>query len=124
MANELEITGILRYRKDGVKAELALNSRVNVANDKITEVVQNIPSTGTGQLLEIGSISTLGYAIIQNLDETNSVNIRAVDDNAATDLIKIPAGKFAGPFQFNINDPRAIASGTGGAKIRMLLIEQ
>jgi hypothetical protein len=118
MANELEITGTMKYSKGGVKSELALSSRVNISGSKVTELVQNI---GTGsEAIELGDLSSPGYIIIENLDSTNFVTIQAAVDG--TSMITIPAGEFAGPVKLASSAPAARAD-SAAVNIRILAIQ-
>ena len=120
MANELDITGTIRYRKNGVKADLSLNSRVNVTGDKITEMVQEVANTET--VLDKGNVTNMGYAIIENLDDTSSVLVRAIQNNASSNLLLIAPGEFAGPMRFNL-DTVYVITNTGTATIRTIIVE-
>lgn len=121
MANELEITGILKYKKDGVSAELSLSTRVDVSGSNITETIQNV-TTASEPLNAGGIVGTKGYLLIENLDDTNTVNVRAIQTNALSALVKIPPNAFAGPFQLGVADAY-VSTSANTAKIRTLIIE-
>lgn len=51
MANELEITGIAKYNKNGIKSELSLSSRVNITGSKTVELIQTVGTAEEALLL-------------------------------------------------------------------------
>lgn len=132
MANELEITGILKFSKGGVKQELSLNHRLDISGSKVVELVQKIPS-GTQTPINFGDIAVtdLGYVIIENLDDTNFVTVRSIKATDDSAYIKILPNSFAGPFMFNkailrigdnLTKPYAVAD-TSDCNIRVIAIE-
>lgn len=121
MANELEITGIAKYNKNGIKSELSLSSRVNITGSKTVELIQTVGVSEEALLLgDIAGLSA-GYVLIENLDDTNYVSIRPAAGEP--DLIKIQAGKFAGPFELAASAPYIVAD-TDTCNVRVLLIEK
>lgn len=133
MANELEITGILKFSKGGVKQELSLNHRIDIAGSKVVELVQSIPSGSTKTPINFGDIAVtdLGYVIIENLDDTNFVTVRSIEANDDSAYIRILPNSFAGPFMFNKaifntganqTKPYALAD-TASCNIRVIAIQ-
>tara|TARA_B100001939_G_C16534634_1_gene443579 strand:- start:96 stop:497 length:402 start_codon:yes stop_codon:yes gene_type:complete len=132
MANELEITGILKFSKGGVKQELSLNHRIDIAGSKVVELVQSIPA-GSTTPINFGDIAVtdLGYAIIENLDDTNFVTVRSIEASDNSAYIRILPNSFAGPFMFNKaifntganqTKPYAVAD-TAACNIRVIAIQ-
>ena len=108
----------LRFNKLSREASQSYSGiRVDVAGDKVTRVIQEI---GTDEeALDIGDITTPGYILIKNMDDTNFVEIRPGSGTA--DLIKLEAGEIA-LFRLALAGPYAIAD-TAACDIEMLLIE-
>lgn len=119
MANELEITGIVRYNKAGVKAELSLNSRVDVSGTKTAEVIQSVSNTKA--LVKQADVSSLGYGIIENLSDTATIIVSSTSGSTEGDMLKILPNSFAGPMQFNKN-AIYVSTVSGSADIRVILI--
>lgn len=104
MANELELTSIVKYNKAGIKADLSLSSRVDIAGNKIYEGVQEIGTSVTD--IEVGSVTLDGaYIVIENLDDSMTIS---VEDAAAVVFCTIPPRGSAGP----------IKAATGIAKLK------
>ena len=128
MANELEITGISKYSKNGVKVDMSVSSRVTVTGSKIAEVIQNVGQV-SAEPLNTGDIAlgSCGYVLIQNLSDSGSVGVR--EGLSGTDLIKIGAGQSAGPFEI-ANTSSGAGSGphviayVNDCNIRVLAIER
>jgi len=119
MANELEITGIIRYNKSGVKAELSLNSRIDITGTKTAEFVQSVT---TKALIKQADVASLGYGIIENLSDSKTVVLSSTPSDSDGDMIKILPNSFAGPMQFNKNAVYAYSVDGLSADIRVILI--
>ena len=131
MANELEITGILKFSKGGVKQELSLNHRLDISGSKVVELVQSIPTDKTPINFGDIAVTDLGYVIIENLDDTNFVTVRSIKANDDSAFIRILPNSFAGPFMFNKAEfetaddgtkPYALAD-TASCNIRVIAIQ-
>src|SRR5438105_3502339 len=70
----------------------------SMAGADIADFSQDILTSETAIAFP-ASVASPGYCMIQNLDATHYVSLRAA--SGATDLIKIPAGATAGPFLFS-----------------------
>lgn len=120
MAKELSITASMTFAKGSTTARMGRGGVLaDVAGTKVADLVQEIGTSA--EALMLGDISTPGYVLIENLDATNPVNIRAAA--GGTNLIVIPPNTTAGPFKFATGStPHAIAD-TAPVKIRYLLVE-
>lgn len=95
MANELELTSIVKYNKAGIKADLSLSSRVDISGDKIYEGVQEIGTSVTD--IQVGSVTLNGaYIVIENLDDAMTIS---VENAAEVVFCTIPPRGSAGPLK-------------------------
>jgi hypothetical protein len=119
MANELTTSSALTFQKGKVFASMGKGGvKVDVSG---TRFIENVQEIGTiEEALMLGDIAAPGYIMVENLDPTNFVELRAA--SGVADMIKIPAGSVAGPFMLATATPYAIAD-TAACKIRYLLIE-
>jgi len=119
MADELTLSGSMSFSKGGVTLSVAKTGvLVTVSGTKVSEYVQTV---GTSEeALILGDIGTPGHIMIQNLDATNYVSLRRATGEG--NVIKILAGKFAGPFQLEATAPFVIAN-TASVAIRVWLVE-
>lgn len=119
MANELTISGSMSFSKDGVTSSVTKTGvQVTISGSKVTEIVQAVATSE--EALDLGDITAPGYTMIENLDATNYVSLRRATGEG--NVIKILAGKFAGPFQFEATAPFVIAN-TATVNIRTWIIE-
>jgi hypothetical protein len=109
VANEITLSASFEYDKDDAEFEQVISSlSATVSGDNFVRHKQLIGTTE--EALDIGSLTTLGWCIIRNLDDENYVEIRSAT-GAGNDVIKIPALKFA-LFHFgsDVTAPFAIAN--------------
>jgi hypothetical protein len=120
MANELSITASMTFAKGPTTARMGRGGVLaSVTGTKVADLIQEIGTAA--EALMLGDISTPGYVLIENLDATNFVSIRA--GSGGTNLIDIPPNTTAGPFKLSsASSPHAIAD-TAPVKIRYLLVE-
>lgn len=121
MANEITITGKLEYA-DSESADLSLEvleKAANVATKKFIHHKQNIGITE--EALDLGELTSLGWAIFINRDTTNFVNIKTA--TSGTIFAKILAGECA-MFRFGsgVTAPFAIAD-TAACQLEYLIIQ-
>jgi hypothetical protein len=130
MANELEVTGIIKYSKAGIKSELSLSTRIDITNNLIHETIQEIAAAEEGTVLSIPQMKESDafgpYVIIENLDDTNSVVIRGTTNVSESDVIEIKPGQFAGPMQLrqvkNTNEDTRLVAFNAACKVRVIAI--
>jgi hypothetical protein len=127
MANELEITGIIKYNKSGIKSDLSLSSRVSITGSRVTEIVQDIGTSDSE--LNLGDLGgsegqgSPGYIIIENLSEENTVSLKPTSGSSY--MISIGARKFAGPFELHDNASAPLAkSSAGSSNVRIIVVEK
>jgi hypothetical protein len=118
MADELTLSGVLSFLKNGVKVSLDLGTlEFDVSGDKYVHAVQTV---GTSEeAIGIGDLGTLGFAVFVNRDDTNFCEIRPGTGTA--DLIKLKPGEFA-LFRFTMNTPYIIAD-TDSVLVEYVIIE-
>ncbi len=120
MANEATVSVSLAFAKGDVSTSLAFTDlQFDVSGSKITHVVQNIQIT-TEEALDIGDITTSGFMIVRNLDDTNFVTMNGAT-GLATQCVKLKAGECA-LFRHAGTAPVAV-SDTAACNIEFLLIE-
>src|SRR5688572_25955308 len=99
MADEITLTAALEY-SDSENADLTLalptDVQVTVSTKKFVHAKQNIGLSE--EAIGLGEVTSLGWAIFINRDATNFINIKT--GTGGTIIMKIPAGKCAGPFHF------------------------
>lgn len=120
MSNELTLNASLAY-SDSEDSDVSLEIAdliLSVVTKKFTRFKQNV---GTSEeALVLGEVSSLGYIMIVNRDETNYVEIRV--STGSTKFIKLKAGEFA-IFRFGsgVTAPYIIAD-TAACQVDVLLI--
>jgi len=91
MASELTVSAALAFKKGGVAPAISkTNITFNVTGTKFVQGIQQIGTSA--EALDIGDITTVGWALIENLDSTNFVTVR--DGAAGADVVKLKAGEF------------------------------
>ena len=120
MANELEITGIIKYNKGGVKASLSLSSLIDIGGSNVYEGVQSVESSPDP--IELGSIlsSDDPYVIIENRSDTATVSVQNATSPPVV-FCTIPPRSFAGPMQITENVLN-LATDSGTASVRIIAI--
>lgn len=92
MANELTISYSVKFEKDDLKITRSKSGlRIDVAGDQHADHVQEI---GTSEeALTLNEAGKGGYMLLENLDDTNFVEIRP--NTGVADLIKLLPGDIA-----------------------------
>lgn len=123
MANELELTGIVKYNKSGVKAELSLSTRIDIDGAKVSENIQQVTSNAAGGDIEIGSmgLDSHPYIMIENLDDTAVLTVRTTA-SSNPNILTIPARTFAGPMKLESTVLKMLSS-VSDSKARIIAIE-
>ena len=119
MANEIKASVSLDYADGSRAAKLSFGGlSFDVTGDNYTQVTMEAPITTAGAM-ELGDITTPGWCVIRNLDDTNFVEIR--DGLSGADVIKLPANGIA-LFYLATSTPYVIAD-TAACDIEYLIIE-
>ena len=119
MAKEIQASGRLVY--DDGDSLLAFDKGLQKLDSSGKQYVHTNQNVGTSEeALDIGDLTTLGWAIFFNHDPTNFVEIRP--GTGGTDFLKIKPREVAGPLRLATNGPWAIAD-TAGVKLEYLIIE-
>ena len=93
MANELKIRTGLWLTKGNVKETIAETDKyITVSGDHVVHQTQEI-GFAAAEALNVGEITTVGWAYFRNLDSTNFVEI-GYDDSGFKDLLKLKAGEW------------------------------
>ena len=120
MANEVTVSMSLSFSKSGVTDALSFSDlQFDVSGSKLIHHVQNVAITAD-QALDIGNLTTPGFMIVRNLDDTNFITMSGVT-GLATQTIKLKAGECA-LFRHMGTAPVASAD-TAAVSIEYLLIE-
>lgn len=123
MANELELTGIIKYNKSGVKAELSLSTRVDITGTRVSENNIFCSNATGGAALELGGMA-LGqkpYVMIENLSDTAVLTL-LLDQETDADVLTIPARTFAGPMKLESTNFK-LKSNVSNSPARIIAIE-
>lgn len=92
MANELTISASLNYSKSGVVDGMAKGGLQRTVTG--TRYVKNVQLIGTSEeAINIAELGSLGYAMFENLDATNYIEIRVATSGAKA--IKLLPGDVA-----------------------------
>lgn len=110
MAQEFTLGGSIAYQDDeGTDILEQVSDLVDsITTKKFTKA--KIAVGTSEEAIPLGEVSSLGWAFIRNLDDTNYLEIRSAT-GSGNDIIKIKAGKFA-LFHFgsDVSAPYAIAN--------------
>ncbi len=118
MANELTLEASLGYTKNATSITMSLGAtQFTVAGSICVRALQAIANTATA--LGIGGMTTCGYCLMVNRDNTNSVNVRM--GNTGADVATLKAGEFA-MFRLASNTPYLITN-AGTVNVEYALIE-
>lgn len=96
MANTLTLTAAVKFQLDGQALPYEL-LRINGQQESVTSnlMAGGIQNIGTSaENLNFGEVSTPGYAVFVNLDDTNFVEL-GWDDTGFVGAVKILKGQFA-----------------------------
>jgi len=100
MANEITMTSGLQAIKSN--ANITVNVQSKQADWTGTRFIRNVQAIGTTyEAITVGDVSTAGYAYFTNLDATNYVEIGREVAAAFYGVVRIDAGKTAGPFKLS-----------------------
>lgn len=91
MANEISASASLSAGKNGVALSNSFSRSADMSGDEMIANIQNVGTTAEAVVL--GDISTIGFLLIKNLDDTNFVEI-----DAANTFDKFPQKLLAGDF--------------------------
>ena len=118
MANEVTISVSLAFSKGGVTDSLSFQDlQFDVSGTKMIHHVQSV-TTGV-MAIDKGNITTPGWIIGINRDDTNYVDIIGVTAETAT--VKIEAGE---PFMFRLSGTAPeFQANTSACTVEYLLIE-
>lgn len=100
MANEITISSGLQAIKGN--ANITINLQTKQADWAGTRFIRNVQAIGTSyEAITVSDVSTAGYAYFTNIDATNYVEIGVEVAAAFYPLVRIDAGKTAGPFRLS-----------------------
>jgi len=92
MADELQIQQYLNFSKNGASIVKQLSLNYTVAGEDYANNTQDISTSDT--ILDLGNITTPGFAWIKNLDDTNFVEVGMMIGGPAYHyFIKLGPGK-------------------------------
>jgi hypothetical protein len=121
MANEITHTSSLSFQKDGVSgnAMAVAGAQHNVSGYRYFRQIQSV--TTSEAALQLGSLATLGWCIMKNLDATNFIQVRTATGGIA--FLKLKAGETA-VFRFGtgVTAPFIIAD-TATCKVEYMIVE-
>jgi hypothetical protein len=129
MANEVTLSGALEYDDGKVTKSVSIADVVKSISGGTKRVTETVQSVGTSEeAVDLGEVSAPGYAIFQNLDDTNSIDLKVAtagaifarldadlndDGKGGFALLKLGSGAQA---------PYAIAN-TAACRMRVIVIE-
>lgn len=121
MANEITIGASLKVSNGTLKDSRAFNGQLA---DMLGYVKagdsQNL--TNTWEALDLGDVSTPGWAMFVNLDANNDIQLATDDDN--TDIFAtIPPRMTCGPMYLADADPIFVRAASGTAQLDKLILE-
>jgi len=119
MANELLINATLAYDDDVSADSLQVTDKqVTVATTTIARHIQSILTSET--VLDLGSVTTMGFVMFKNLDPTNYIEIKV--GASGTIIGKMLPGETYGPVRIGsgITAPVAIAN-SGACRMDILI---
>jgi hypothetical protein len=100
MANEITLTSGIQALKGS--AFIGINLQTKQADWTGTRFIRNVQAIGTShEAIVVGDVATAGYAYFTNIDATNYVEIGVEVAATFYPLVRIDAGKTAGPFKLS-----------------------
>jgi hypothetical protein len=100
MANEITVSSGLQAVKGS--ASIAINLQTKQADWAGTRFIRNVQAIGTTyEAITVGDVATAGYAYFTNIDATNYVELGVEVAATFYPLVRIDAGKTAGPFRLS-----------------------
>jgi hypothetical protein len=115
MANELALSGTVRFTKGGVDELFTFSDQVDISGTTITKQVLSIGTTE--ESVAMGDVTSPGYVVAHNLSGTNFVQIGATTGDYC---IKLGAGQRA---VFPLNGTTLFAkSDTASCSVLFLVI--
>lgn len=116
MANELNISGALRFVKSpNQTVESIATAIISITGTKYVVGVQSIGTSD--EVVAIDDIGTAGFCLVKNLDSSNYIEIGA---DGTTYPIKLLAGEFA---LFRINGTLHAKANTAACNLQKAIIE-
>ncbi len=118
MADELTVTASVKFTKGNVDMTMVQTAFTpDVAGTLYVRGVQNV---GTSEeALDMGNVTSPGWAYFRNLDASNFVEIRPA--TGETDLVRLLAGESC-CFRFIATAPFVLAD-TGNVDLEYLIVE-
>lgn len=121
MADEITYSGFLSFSKGGKSDEFGFGGLLaDMSGGNFIHASQTLPNDSAAAI-NLGGVTTPGYALIKNLSTLYSIAIRMGSGGA--NVITIPPGEVAGPFKFASTNPYAVASNAAGAQFEYLIVE-
>ena len=121
MASELYIQGSLSYLDSvGVKQDCGVPSKaVDISQKRLSPRLMSVATSET--TIDLGTITSLGFAIFINRDPTNYIEIKTA--TSGTIIAKLLAGECFGPWRIGsgITAPVAIAN-TAACQMEYMIV--
>jgi len=73
MSNELNAVASLNFDKNGAAMEVANQTATDITGTLYADVIRLVPTSST--VITFGNITAVGWFMVQNLDNTNYVDI-------------------------------------------------
>lgn len=126
MADEIRSTGRLRVVKGNLTLDESYTDLLDtLTGDDFDAKTIAVPTTAAGTQISIESaVATPGYALFRNLDSTNYVELGRQVSGTFYPLIRINAGKAAGPMRLACSITELYArANTATVTMKMLILE-
>jgi len=118
MSAEISYQMQVLLNNDGLKDSFSSGS-IN-ADQSVSGLIRNVQEIGiTDEEIQLGDVSVPGFAVFQNLDDTNFVEIGVGSFNG---FLKIGPGEISGPIRLGTLSPRAQAD-SGAVKLFYIIYE-
>jgi hypothetical protein len=109
MSNEITYQFQLLLNNGKLKDQYSSSSSAaNQTTAALMRNVQTISNSAPAQALDLGSVTTPGFAVFQNLDSTNFVDFGAYVGGTFYPFLRLKAGE-SGMLRLSTNPPYALA---------------
>ena len=109
MANEITYQFQMLLNNGSLKDSYSSGSvTANQSTAALVRNVQTISNSAPAQALDLGSVSTPGFMVVQNLDATNFVDLGAYIGGTFYPFVRLKAGE-QGMIRLSTNAPYALA---------------